>query len=187
MSLETGNYLSDLVSSNPTKTDPVTQGADHLKLTKKVLKTTFPGAAGQGFAKRIDAKEDELNYLVGVSSSVQGQINTTNAAISSNSSRLTALENAPAAEQLVNSFGMFNGLSVIRQEGVAIALTKVATGRYRLRYAPSTQQLMAVVSTDSFSTQVFPNGIASVDIHTFDSSGNAVDTSYLTYSAVVTA
>jgi len=41
--LEDGDFLDDLVQANPvTATDPVTEGAAHLRLLKKVLQQTFP-------------------------------------------------------------------------------------------------------------------------------------------------
>lgn len=46
MALETGTYVSDLVTTNPTAGDPVSQADDHLRLIKSVLKTTFPNASG---------------------------------------------------------------------------------------------------------------------------------------------
>jgi microcystin-dependent protein len=45
MGLETGTYISDLVTSNPINSDLETQGAAHLRLIKTVLQNTFPGAA----------------------------------------------------------------------------------------------------------------------------------------------
>lgn len=45
MGLETGSYLSDLVTTNPTATDPAHQGDDHIRLIKSVLRTTFPNAS----------------------------------------------------------------------------------------------------------------------------------------------
>jgi hypothetical protein len=44
MGLETGNYISDLIATNPPGTDPKSQGDDHLRLIKDVLKKTFPDA-----------------------------------------------------------------------------------------------------------------------------------------------
>ena len=42
MGLETGDFISDLVQTNPvTATDPVTEGSNHLQLLKKVLQQTF--------------------------------------------------------------------------------------------------------------------------------------------------
>ncbi len=45
MGLESGTYIDDLVSSNPTGTDFESQGDDHLRLIKSVLQSTFPGAS----------------------------------------------------------------------------------------------------------------------------------------------
>jgi len=42
MALETGNYIDDLVITNPTVSDPISQGDDHLQLIKKVVKQSFP-------------------------------------------------------------------------------------------------------------------------------------------------
>ncbi len=42
MGLESASYIDELNSSNPTATDPVSQGDDHLRLIKSVLKTSFP-------------------------------------------------------------------------------------------------------------------------------------------------
>lgn len=46
MSLETGNYLSNLVSSNPTGSDRKLQGDDHLRLIKSTLQNSFAGITG---------------------------------------------------------------------------------------------------------------------------------------------
>lgn len=42
MALESGTYLDDLVSTNPTASDNVSQGDNHLRLIKSVLKNSFP-------------------------------------------------------------------------------------------------------------------------------------------------
>lgn len=44
MGLETGTYVSDLNTSNPTSTDVRSQGDDHFRLLKSVLQATFPNA-----------------------------------------------------------------------------------------------------------------------------------------------
>ena len=49
MGLETGNYISSLVKTNPVSSDNVSEGDDHLQLIKKILKQTFPvGSDGVG-------------------------------------------------------------------------------------------------------------------------------------------
>jgi len=42
MGLETGNFISALVKTNPLSSDDVSEGDDHLQLIKKILKQTFP-------------------------------------------------------------------------------------------------------------------------------------------------
>ena len=46
MGLETGTYISDLVTANPTGGDPKSTADDHLRLIKSCLKTTFPSVTG---------------------------------------------------------------------------------------------------------------------------------------------
>lgn len=47
MGLETGDYIEDLVQSNPVgATDPKGQGDDHLRLIKKCIQQSFPGGDG---------------------------------------------------------------------------------------------------------------------------------------------
>lgn len=66
MGLETGSTISSFITSNPTSSDPVNQGDDHLRLIKSILKAQFPGAAGLGFNTPITATEAELNALHGL-------------------------------------------------------------------------------------------------------------------------
>ena len=42
MALETGNFISALVRTNPLSSDDISQGDDHLQLIKKILQKTFP-------------------------------------------------------------------------------------------------------------------------------------------------
>lgn len=74
MGLESGTTILDLDATWPLSGDLVSQGDDHLKLIKSVLKSQFPGAGGQGLAIPIIATEDELNFLSGATSNIQLQI-----------------------------------------------------------------------------------------------------------------
>ena len=62
MGLETATYISQLVATNPTSSDPVSQGDDHLRLIKSVLQDQFTtlGAAA------VTTTAAELNLLDGV-------------------------------------------------------------------------------------------------------------------------
>ena len=47
MALETAAWITQLVDTNPTSSDPVSQGDDHLQMIKLVLKNTFPSTSTQ--------------------------------------------------------------------------------------------------------------------------------------------
>lgn len=74
MGVETASFLAQLNLNWPLGADSRSQGDDHLRLIKQVLKTTFPGAGGQGLASAINVTEAELNFLSGVTSPIQSQI-----------------------------------------------------------------------------------------------------------------
>lgn len=63
MALETGDYIADLDFANPPGTDPLRQGADHLRLVKKVIKQTFPNYTGR--FGRVSAKSSSYTILIG--------------------------------------------------------------------------------------------------------------------------
>lgn len=77
MGIETATpgYISDLDKTWPLGNDPRSQGDDHIRFIKNVLKNVFPGALGQGFNTPIVATEAELNFLDGVTSNIQTQLN----------------------------------------------------------------------------------------------------------------
>lgn len=54
MALETGNYISSLVATNPPPGDPKSQGDDHLRLLKNAVKNCFAGFTGAVFVTGVD-------------------------------------------------------------------------------------------------------------------------------------
>lgn len=96
MSLETATTIAQLQSSAPSVSDPVNQGDDHIRMIKLVLKNIFPGVGGQGFDVPIAATEAEINFLHGVTSNVQAQLNSLQSALSAPvGTRLTFFQAAP--------------------------------------------------------------------------------------------
>lgn len=69
MALETGTYISDLVATNPTASDPKNQGDDHIRFIKSTVKATFPNVTGA-----VIPTHTELNYVDGVTSAIQDQL-----------------------------------------------------------------------------------------------------------------
>jgi len=56
MSLETATYINQLVPANPPGTDPLANAADHLRLIKSCLQSTWPNVTGA-----ITATQENLN------------------------------------------------------------------------------------------------------------------------------
>jgi len=62
MGLESATYISQLVATNPLATDAISQGDDHLRLIKAVLKNQFSGLSG---TTAVTADGAEMNLLDG--------------------------------------------------------------------------------------------------------------------------
>ena len=62
-------YISDLDPAWPTGADDISEGDNHLRNIKFVLQTQFPG-----LDNAVTATDEEMNYLDGVTSSVQDQL-----------------------------------------------------------------------------------------------------------------
>lgn len=71
MSVETASNISQLDASLPAAGDPKAEGDDHIRLIKSTVKVTFPNVAGA-----VNPTHGELNYLVGVTSAIQSQIDS---------------------------------------------------------------------------------------------------------------
>jgi hypothetical protein len=68
MALETGTYISDLVTTNPVGTDTLDKADDHLRLLKTTVKNTFPNISGV-----VNATHTELNALESLIDSTNGR------------------------------------------------------------------------------------------------------------------
>ncbi len=71
MTVESASYISQLDTTLPAASNLISEGDDHLRLTKTVLKTQFPNFGTTAIA----ASAAEVNYCVGVTSAIQMQIN----------------------------------------------------------------------------------------------------------------
>lgn len=69
MGLETFGFIDSLVDTNPTASDPKNQGDDHIRGIKATLKDQFPNLSGA-----VTPTHTELNYVDGVTSAIQAQI-----------------------------------------------------------------------------------------------------------------
>lgn len=63
MALETATYINSLVATNPTSSDNVSQGDDHLRLIKSTIKATFPNITGAVTATQAELNTDPSSLL----------------------------------------------------------------------------------------------------------------------------
>jgi len=70
MTVESATYISDLNATYPPGTDLKSEGDDHLRLIKSAVKATFPNVTGA-----VTPTHTELNYVDGVTSGIQAQLN----------------------------------------------------------------------------------------------------------------
>jgi len=71
MALESATFISQLVQTNPTASDPISQGDDHIRMMKVCLQTNFPNLNA---VTPVNPTPAEFNYLVGVTSGIQAQL-----------------------------------------------------------------------------------------------------------------
>jgi hypothetical protein len=73
MPLETASYVANLDATNPTSTDPKSQGDDHLRMIKSVLQNSFAGFPGMVIVTGSEAQGSTANdYVVTISPSPAG-------------------------------------------------------------------------------------------------------------------
>jgi len=70
MTVESASYISQLDDTLPLSGDKKREGDNHIRLVKDVLKTQFPNFG----TAAMNATVAELNYSVGVTSSIQAQL-----------------------------------------------------------------------------------------------------------------
>lgn len=93
MPIESANYVSQLVSTNPAGTDQRSTLATHMRLTKQVSINTFPNLSSE-----VSATAGSLNLCIGLTANAQGQLNGINSAIAALSANLqTQIGNSSAA------------------------------------------------------------------------------------------
>jgi hypothetical protein len=69
VTVESATVISDLNAALPAVGDDVAEGDDHIKLLKSTIKATFPNINAA-----VTPTDEELNYVDGVTSAIQTQI-----------------------------------------------------------------------------------------------------------------
>lgn len=117
MGLETATYINGLVVTNPLDSDPKSQGAGQFRLVKSTIKNTFPNVTGA-----VTPTHVEINYLSGVTSSVQVQLNTK---APTASPVFTTAATLPAA----TTIGTVTAAEILTLSGVSSAIQTQLNGK----------------------------------------------------------
>ena len=120
MALETATYIDGLNTSNPASTDGLSQADDHLRLIKSTIKSTFANIDAA-----VTSTEDDLNiltgasaagvtaaelqYLDGVTSAIQTQLNTLTSSVSAAMPSGAIILWSGAASAIPSGFVLCNG------------------------------------------------------------------------------
>lgn len=111
MTVEIASFLNDLNDTYPTSGDPRSEGDDHIRLVKSVLKATLPGLAGR--VNRVQAKTGDYTAVLTDNASilnftVAATLSLTPAATIGNGYGFTVLANGvqvildPAGAETIN-------------------------------------------------------------------------------------
>lgn len=179
MGLETGSYIADLTTTNPTSTDPKSQGDDHLRLIKTAVKGSLAGFAGLVMVNGSEAAGATTNdYVVTVSPAPAAY--TTGFLVVFKATHA----NTGAATLKVNSLTAIDFKDV---DGGALADSDIANGSVVVAYYDGTNFLLvsgndrAARAGDTYSgTHDFTSATAQVATQSADdNSTNAASTAYV--------
>lgn len=124
MALESGTYVSDLVPTNPSgAADPKSQGDDHLRLIKSVLKNTFPDASRAFYFGSVVTKTADYTVTAADDRSL----------ILADASSAALTITLPLGSSVPNGFSVF----VKKIDNTANAVTVAASGGDQINGAAS--------------------------------------------------
>ncbi len=118
--LETGDFLDDLVITNPTGADDYATADDHLRLIKKVIKASFPNIDAA-----VTASVAELNLIDGVTSTT-AELNLVDGITAIQEANAT-LDELAALAKTDSNFIVGNGSAWVAETG-ATARTSLGVG-----------------------------------------------------------
>lgn len=139
MALESATYISDLVSTNPVgATDPKSQGDDHIRLIKAAVKATFPNVSGA-----VTPTHTELNYVDGVTSAIQPQLDaklgTSNSNVAVSGLKTVGFNaeydngNSGASKTITLANGQKQKITLTGNATITVSATACTPGTYQLR------------------------------------------------------
>ena len=131
MGIESGNYITNLNSANPLSSDNVSEGDDHLRLLKNVLKKTFPAGtndAGPDQAVQVIVAKSSAPTISGSATQSTGMVwlDTTNNLLKIRNQANDAWVTLAIDPETSNSVDIDAGTI----DGTTIGATTASTGKF---------------------------------------------------------
>ncbi len=129
MTVEAATYIEQLNAAWPDDNDDIPEGDNHMRVIKGCLQTQFPNL---GSSVAVLPTAAELNWMVGVTSLVQDQIDANVAADVTLEARVTVLEDNPTMEAttrtLFRQAAVPTGWTLVADQDDAVIRNRSATG-----------------------------------------------------------
>lgn len=146
MPIEAVTYISDFVVTNPVgATDPGSDLDDHIKNMKIGIKTTFPNVTGA-----VTPTHTELNYVDGVTSAIQTQLDAKIAATSGTftATCATGMTTTPTATWSYTKIDSVVTLNIVQISGTGNAATITVTGAPAAIHPTNAKRIIARLRND---------------------------------------
>ncbi len=167
MALESTTYIDGLVSTNPTGTDPRSQGDDHIRLVKSSVKATFPSLTGA-----VTSTQVELNLLDGVTATT-AEINyldiptlgTAEASKAVTSDAVGTTKNLKTQKQteIVNAIGTVSTATAIDFTlGNVVTAVIASGGSFTITNAPTSGvygKFKLILTNGGAGSSIFPSSV----------------------------
>jgi len=163
MALEGGTYISDFVLTNPTGADDRSTADDHMRLIKTFIQASFPNITGA-----MNATQVELNYVVGVTSLLQTQLDAKQA-------QDDGLDDIAALAVTDGNFIVGDGTNWVAETPAEVR-TSLGLGALALLDTVDTAEIADGAVT---RIKMMPTVTGLNLVHSNDTSQNTVSTTYL--------
>jgi hypothetical protein len=152
MPLENANYIASLNASNPTSTDPKSQGDDHLRMIKSALQNSFAGFTGMVIVTGSEAQGATANDYVVTVSPAQADYTASMLVLFKSTHA-----NTGSATLQINSL---SAKTLIAVDGAALTSGAIVNGGIAAVYYDCTQFYLISCIPNAASTTYVDNGLA---------------------------
>jgi len=181
MALESFSGIWSLNTSNPTSSDDINQGDDHIRGIKASLRQTFPAVSAT-----VNVSHSELNHLSGVASNIHNSMEAISKSLSAEISRgdlisaslagvitrVSALSSSVAVLESIN-LGVYGGLTISAGASPIFSASPSLSSFTQWDAGAPTSNVTVVTANGSLSPDV--TGIYSVHVQMSFSGGASTE------------